>query len=547
MNRGVSSISPKSPTSVLRAAIFGLAAVSLTAVSARSAEEMAGDVQVEKAIQQLKKIATAAFEKSKVPGMAIVIVHKGEPVFLNFGVRKAGTNDKVTEDTVFQLASVSKPITSTIIARLVGHEVLSWDDPIVKYDPSFRLKDPYVTQHVTFRDLLSHRSGLPDHAGDLLEDLGFKRAEILSRLRYYPLENRFRAEYNYTNYGVTAAGTAAALATKTGQPWETVAANQLYRPLGMTSTSSKFADYAKSPNRAYGHVPADGKWFANGKWAPLFERNADAQSPGGGVSSTTRDLAKWLSLQLANGEFEGEPLIEAAALEETHQPVMVNSFDPMAGKLSSYGVCWIASTRANGVPIFKHSGEFCLGARTIVSMCPAVDTGIIVLVNAAPTGLPEGLEMSFFDLVFDGKISPPNGFSDWITFADEQFRKMTEKELHQDKTDYEKKPKDFRPPSLPLAGYAGVYQNRFYGPLTVKANGSTLSMTIGPSAETFALTHFTADTFFIETRGEMRSGNSGVLFKISGGKASGLTINAYNSEDLGEFKRSVPDHSSGDD
>ena len=99
--------------------------------------------------------------------------------------------------TVFHLASVSKPLSSTVVAGAVGMGLVKWTDAIVTYLPSLALADPYVTAHVTFADLFSHESGLPDHAGDLLEDLGYDQAYILNRLRLEPLAP-FRANYAYT-------------------------------------------------------------------------------------------------------------------------------------------------------------------------------------------------------------------------------------------------------------------------------------------------------------------------------------------------------------
>ena len=79
--------------------------------------------------------------------------------------------------------------------------------------------DPWVTHEVTIRDMYAHRSGLPDHAGDLLEDLGFTRAEILRRLRYQHPDSSFRSHYAYTNFGLTAAAVAVAKPTEwSGRP-----------------------------------------------------------------------------------------------------------------------------------------------------------------------------------------------------------------------------------------------------------------------------------------------------------------------------------------
>ena len=128
---------------------------------------------------------------------------------------------QVDPDTVFQLASVSKPLASTVVAGAVGDKAVSWDDPVRTHDPGFALKSPWVSSHVTLADLFAHRSGLPDHAGDLLEDLHFDRPYILRHLRYEPLAP-FRASYAYTNFGLTEAALAAARAE--GTTWEDLSA-----------------------------------------------------------------------------------------------------------------------------------------------------------------------------------------------------------------------------------------------------------------------------------------------------------------------------------
>src|SRR6185295_12339849 len=105
---------------------------------------------------------------------------KDEVVYLKgFGVREAGKGEPVDADTVFLLASVSKPIASTLLALLVSLGLIDWDDRVIDHDPGFRLYDPWVTREVTLRDLLCHRSGLPAFSGDLLLDLGYERGELV--------------------------------------------------------------------------------------------------------------------------------------------------------------------------------------------------------------------------------------------------------------------------------------------------------------------------------------------------------------------------------
>ena len=239
--------------------------------SAESAVEIPPG-QIDQAVTKLDGIVTGLMHRTGVPGVAVAVVKDDAVVYAKgFGVRRVGSSQPVDKNTIFQLASVSKPLSATAIARAVGLGVVGWDDPVVKYLPGFRLNNPSTTRDVTIADFYSHRSGLPDHVGDLLESLfGYSRSEILRRLRYVPLAP-LRAEYAYTNYGITAAGVAAAKAARLN--WAEFARRMLYRPLGMTSTSSRFADYARAPNHASLHVQVGDHWVAK------YVRQPDAQAP----------------------------------------------------------------------------------------------------------------------------------------------------------------------------------------------------------------------------------------------------------------------------
>src|SRR5437667_2175346 len=245
--------------------------------------------QVTRAIQELEKLAQTQIREDAVPGLAIAVVFQDKVVYAKgFGVRDVNTKALVNADTVFQLASLSKSIGSTLVAELVGEGKITWDSKLSVLDPTFEMFGPWGTREITIRDMYAHRSGLPEHAGDLLEDLDFTRAEILFRLRYQHPDSSFRSHYAYTNFGITEGGVAAAKAY--GLDWEKASEEKLYRPLGMTSASSRYANFMARKNKAPGHAPVDGNWVQK------FKRNPDAQSPAGGVSSSVNDVAKWLRL-----------------------------------------------------------------------------------------------------------------------------------------------------------------------------------------------------------------------------------------------------------
>ena len=187
----------------------GLAVASTAAAGAATADDPyvwpVPHERIRAAVDDVGAIVRRAQRRSGVPGIAVAVVDHGRVVLAKgYGTTNTRDGRRVDADTAFEVASLSKPIGATVIARVADREQVAWTDPIVRHLPDFALSDPYVTEHVTIEDMYAHRSGLPDHAGDLLEDLGFDRDTVLHRLRFVPLAP-FRAEYAYTNFGIVAA------------------------------------------------------------------------------------------------------------------------------------------------------------------------------------------------------------------------------------------------------------------------------------------------------------------------------------------------------
>ena len=153
---------------------------------------------------------------------------------LDLASGEVGKPERVNHDTVFQIASLSKPISSTVVA-LVSDGIVSWESRITDLDLQFQLADPYPTREVTIRDLFADRSGLPGTAGDDLEEIGYATVRKSCGGCSHRPSSSFRSGYSYSNFGLTEGAVAARPMDKA---WEDVAEQKLYRPLGMTSTSS---------------------------------------------------------------------------------------------------------------------------------------------------------------------------------------------------------------------------------------------------------------------------------------------------------------------
>jgi CubicO group peptidase (beta-lactamase class C family) len=507
---------------LLRAVTLALA-VSLLFKPA-AAETVTRD-KVIAALPGLTALAKQAIADGGVPGLAIAVVYKDEVVYLGgFGVREAGKPEPVDADTVFQLASLSKPVSSTVVAALVGDGLVSWDARIADLDPGFQLHDAYPTEQVTVRDLFNHRSGLSGNAGNDLEGLGFDRDTILHRVRYLKPTSSFRAGYAYSNFGLTEGAVAAA--KPTGKPWEEVAEEKLFRPLGMSSTSYRYADFLDYANRAELHVPVDGTWTA------LVKRDPDPQAPAGGVSSNVRDLAQWMRLELGNGKYAGKQLIKEDAIAPTHQPLFSRGENPVSGAQSFYGLGWNFEFGRYGV-VWGHAGAFSQGARTLVSLLPSEQIGIVVLSNAFPTGVPEGLADTFFDLVFAGSAS-----EDWTLKWNALFVSMFGPALDAAKKTYGTPPVSATP-ALPAAAYEGTYANDYLGNAKVVAEGDGLTLRLGPNGEkSFALKHFDRDLFIYFPAAETPDAPYAVNFEIGVDQTAGqVTIEDLNDDGQGVLAR----------
>lgn len=513
---------------VLGAAAVLLAILALVPAATRPASAQAvTPEQVTAALAQLDTLAQTALTRTGVPGMSIAVVYRDQVVYLKgFGVRDTAGRQPVDPDTVFQIASLSKPLSSTVISAIVSDGLATWDDPLVQHDPGFAMYDPWVTSQVTLRDMFAHRSGLPGNAGNDLEEVGYDRDTVLHRLRYIKPASSFRSTYAYSNFGMTAGGIAAAKAA--GMSWEDASDALLYRPLGMTTTSSRYADFLTRPNRARLHV------YKDGAWSPDFERNADPQSPAGGVSSSARDLAQWLRLQLGEGTIDGRRLIKPEVLAQTHLPTIIRGLNPETQAPGFYGLGWNVDYDAQGRVFLAHAGAYSVGARTEARLLPAEDLGIVVLTNAFPTGVPEAITSAFFDLVLQGRIT-----RDWLTLWNGAYDSVQEN-LSAVGARYISPPAQPSPP-LPLRAYAGAYANDYLGMVQIVERDGGLVLLIGPGPRPYPLRHFERDVFTQEAYPEPPRPRAGVTFSVGpDGVAQSVVLDYFNDAGQGSLTRVSP-------
>lgn len=480
----------------------------------RDAAVTVTDESVAAAVAALPGIVRTAMNATGVPGVAVGVVHDGKVVFAEgYGVRDLSTGAKVDSGTVFPLASVSKSIGATVVAAAVGKGIVGWDTPVVRSLPEFALSDPWVTAHVTIGDMYAHRSGLYEHAGDELEDIGYSRAEVLNRLRQIPLDP-FRSTYAYGNFDITAA--AESVSRAAGEDWAALSQRLVYDPLGMRHTHSTYAELAAEEDRAVGHVP-DGKgWKVSDP-----QRMPDAQSPAGGASSSVDDMLIWMRMVLD----EGGSAIPASALLPAITPEIVGGMpESSADRPGFYGYGFNVGTTSGGLVDVNHSGAFLLGTGTTFSLLPAAGLGIVVLTNGQANGIAEAISAQFRDLAQYGHAR-----QDWLSLFRARFQGMTAPVGET----AGKQPPSSATPAQPLAAYAGTYANDYYGPATVSVQCDGLELRLGPSGR-WLLTHWDGDRFVFELDGENGPAGSRSLATFDGNT---LRLEFFDQHGLGTFRR----------
>src|SRR5436190_9631299 len=211
-------------------------------------------------LKEIDDYANTVMTTWKGPGMAIAVV-KDDKVLMakGYGVRELGKPDKVDENTLFAIASNTKAFTTASLAILVDEGKLNWNDKVSKYLPELQMYDPWVTNELTIRDIVSHRVALDTFSGDLLwYDTTYSTDEMLRRVRYLKPVSDFRTRYGYQNLMFIAAGRV--IEKVSGKPWAEFVRERILTPLGMNRTTTSVRDmkdnFAMPHNKSGGAVRA---------------------------------------------------------------------------------------------------------------------------------------------------------------------------------------------------------------------------------------------------------------------------------------------------
>ena len=452
-----------------------------------------------------------AMKEWHVPGLAIAIVKDDSVVYARgFGLREVGKADRVDSHTIFAIGSNTKSFTSAAIAIMVDRKKMRWDDKVTAYLPDFQLYDPYVTREITIRDVLSHRSGLGRRGDMLWYGSPYDRDEVLRRVRYLKPNSSFRTEFGYQNIMFLAGGQA--LAAAAGKSWDDVITTEIFRPLGMTESSTSVDSLRGKADVATPHsTDAAGA-------TPIPWRKLDNMAPAGSINSSVADMTHWIRMQLDTGAYAGKPIISARNLDETHSPqtIIASPHDSLfpSNHFSSYGFGWVLQDYL-GHELVWHNGGID-GMLSEVRLVPEAKLGFVILSNADGHNMNPAIAYR----IIDAYLGAPA--RDWSSIFLAQQKKAEAAQAEAERKMAEGRAKDTRP-SLPLERYTGTYADSMYGNATVKLENGKLVLRYGPTFEG-ELEHWHYDTFRALWRNKML-GTSFVTFALdASAKVSDMDI-----------------------
>jgi CubicO group peptidase (beta-lactamase class C family) len=416
-----------------------------------------------------------------VPGVAIAIVQDGRITLARgYGLRDVKAHLPVTADTRFGIGSTSKSFTVALLGMLVSQGRLDWDKPLVEYLPDFRLFDDYSSAHVTARDLVTHRTGLPRHEPAWF-NADFSRGEMVRRLRYLEPSKGLRERFQYNNLMLMTAGYLAERLA--GHDWEAQVQSRIFVPLGMKNSDFLAAGRPRGADFSLPYQQDD-----HGEVQEISFPNLGAIGPAGSISSTASDMAKYLLMYLSRGKSDGKQIVPEKQVEEMQTPQMAVTAPTTFPEIgfTDYGL-GLRITPYRGHKLIHHAGAVD-GFTEFMSFMPDEHIGIVVLTNLTGNYLPWVLSYHVYDRMLGLNTI------DW----DSRFRKLAEKAKEKAKTEERKKreaQKRDTKSTHPLGDYVGDYENPGYGGLRVRLEGGSLRLIFHGIG--WGLKHYHYDVFEI--------------------------------------------------
>lgn len=419
----------------------------------------------------------------KASGFAVAVVEKNKIIYAKgFGYRDYEKKLAVTTNTLFAIGSCTKAFTTSLIGLLQQHGKLDIDQPAHNYLPHLNFYSADLTNTVTLRDMMSHRTGLPRHDFSWYLFPTQSRDSLYRRIQYLQPTYPLRRTWQYNNFMFVAQG--AIIEKLTGKTWEQNIAERILTPLNMSSTFFSVRDMEKNSDAALGYrLKKDSIIYK----MPYY--NIDAAGPAGSINSNVTDMSNWMMTWIYNGKFNNKQILDSNFSKEamSSQTIISNGF-PAKDKpdvyFSTYGFGWMLSSYEGHYRV-EHGGNID-GFSASVCLFPTDSIGIIVLSNQDRSSVPSIIR----NLIADKLLGKP--YFNWNDYLRTNYLKAKQQALAAQKTKISTQKMNTQP-SHPLNNYEGLFSNPGYGTFDVfLRNDSLFAQT---SSNFIWLKHYHYDVF----------------------------------------------------
>lgn len=416
-------------------------------------------------------------------GLAVAVVQKDKVIYSHgFGYRDYEKKLPVTPSTLFAIGSCTKAFTSSLMGTLHAAGKVDYDEPARTYLPTLRFYNDEMTNNITVRDLMSHRTGLPRYDISWYMFPGTSRDSLLKRVQYMAPTARIREKWQYNNFMFLLQGMIAEKVT--GRSWETNVSDGIFRPLQMNSSGFSIHDLEKSDDAAMGYGVKKDSVI---KKINYF--NITGMGPCGSINSNVNDMARWVTAWINGGKYEGKQILPAAYVKEaiTSQMVIPGGL-PVPERpdlhFSNYGFAWMLSSYRGHYRV-EHGGNID-GFSAEVAFYPSDSLGIVVLSNQNASAVPP----IALNLFADRLLNLP--YYNWIAEV-----KKAQDKLSKAMKELEKAQQGIKRAAVhashPLADYEGVYSNPAFGSFEVAVENDSLVAHI--ANQSFWLSNYHYDVF----------------------------------------------------
>lgn len=395
-----------------------------------------------------------------LPGFTIAVVKGDELTYLRgFGQASIDPPVAAGPEVEYYIASSTKSFTGLLAALLDAKGILDLDASLASFFPDARLDPGLEADKILLRDLLTHTSGLSN------DPIGFRSAysgdhdlkTLLSLVEESEPNESGRGQYEYTNTGYNIY--TLILERETGKSWKDWLDELIFTPLGMDHTSGYISE---AERKGWPQAKPYLSWSAENMEEVYLKKKDNTMQSAGGLITTTGDLARWLRMQMNDGQLDGKQVIPAEIVEMARQPMAANDESRDEFKPDGYGLGW-QSGAYHDHRVVWHFGGF-PGFFTHISYLPEQDLGVAVMVNEAISGNHLMNLLAYY--AYDWWLRPESleGRKEELTQIRERSQQISQR-ISAHNADRAKRTWQLE---HPFAKYNGEYYNPKYGAITIR-------------------------------------------------------------------------------